>query len=89
MANGGAGSNAQSQAGPWAHSALSTSEAISSLGGQTVKGKSFIQSFHKTETKRNIQNGNTDLYGLIPKGKGKGRDSGREMYRVRRNFGLH
>lgn len=41
---------------PWLSSTFSNSEAISGLGGQTVKGKSFVQSSHKTETKRNIWN---------------------------------
>ena len=41
---------------PWVYSALLTTEAISGLGGQTVKGKRFVQSSHKTETKRNTWN---------------------------------
>lgn len=40
----------------WVYSILSTSEEISGLGGQTVKGKCFLQSSHKTETKRTIWN---------------------------------
>ena len=41
---------------PGVYSALLTTEAFSGLGGQMVEGKSFVQSSHKTETKRNIWN---------------------------------
>ena len=74
----------------WVYSMLSTSEAVWGLGGQMVKGKSFTQSSHKTETKRNIWNRKLwPLWHDSQRESQRQRDSGRQMSRVHRNSSLH